>query len=87
MITDRTTTVIDDPVRVRDGHDRGDGTGDGRIGVAVRDGAKHRAVGAEVEDEAAAAAGETRSVEVVARGSAREEKKSRAVLTTRPCCR
>lgn len=80
VITDRTTTVIDDPVRVRDGHDRGDGTGDGRIGVAVRDGAKHRAVGAEVEDEAAAAAGETRSVEVVARrfGSGREKWPRRA---------
>jgi len=36
--------VIDDPVRVRDGHHHGDGTGDGRIDVATGNGAEHRAV-------------------------------------------
>ena len=67
--------VIDDPVRVRDDHHHGDGTGDGRIDVATGNGAEHRAGGAEVEDEAAAAIVETRSVEVVARrfGSGREK--------------
>ena len=66
--------VIDDPVHVRDGHHHGDGTGDGRIDVATGNGAEHRAGGAEVEDEAAAAEDETRSFEVVACGSAREER-------------
>ena len=65
-ITDR-ATVIDDPVNVRDDHDRGDGIGDGRIDDAVGDGAQHRASRrAGVEDEAASATGETRSVEGVA---------------------
>ena len=36
--------VIDDPVRVRDDHHHGDGTGDGRIDVATGNGAEHRAV-------------------------------------------
>jgi len=36
--------VIDDPVRVRDGHHHGDGTGDGRIDVATGNGAERRAV-------------------------------------------
>ena len=35
--------VIDDPVRVRDDHHHGDGTGDGRIDVATGNGAEHRA--------------------------------------------
>ena len=57
--------VTNDPIHARDGH--GDGIGDGKIDDAVGDGAQHRASRrAEVEDEAASATGETRSVEGVA---------------------
>ena len=35
--------VIDDPVRVRDGHERGDGTGDGMTDDGTGNGAQHRA--------------------------------------------
>jgi len=50
VITDRGTVITNragvtiDPVRVRDGHHHGDGTGDGRIDVATGNGAEHRAV-------------------------------------------